>query len=553
MNQSANESPSPRSSAPRGFLESEVHISPDAIRKGLKYVLDRNPFYILSAVLLLYGFYLISADQGRHRSETAPLIFNFSSLQIYELMAVATAILLARRRVWYDATLLVGLENLLVLVPFILISEAALIGHGILRVLCLVAGVLAMARFLSLKQFFPELNFPRRFLLIGLGILVINVALPVVFRILHESKVGTKPTWGAAYETNQWVWLAVLPLLCGLANLIPLPRESGPRPPQGRWFPMGFFCLWVAATATHSYCLGYVYDFTVSWVMVAPSIWALSWTMFVRAGDAFPEIRPAWKSRLLWLPMVSPFAGLSETSWVFLALTIANAAAFLCVYLRDRTLKLALRLVFVSLALVIGGLPESWVHGLLGGFNRWKCLAAAGACYFILWSSMSRNPGIGLAGGIVLAAGVCFALPMDANQVHWAIQFFAAFVLIHSARWQDAATPYAKAIRYVSAGVWAIQSWVWMDNGGAPWMTCLVAAWVMAYCLLSRGLKGNWGPPVLPIAALLVILSGPGDQGLERLLSASAGIQAIASSFLLFILGTGLATIKSVRLKSSSH
>ena len=553
MNQSANESSSPHSSAPRGFLDSEVHISPDAIRKGFRYVLDRNPFYILSAVLLLYGFYLVSADPGHHRTETAPLTFNFSSLQIYELMAVATAIFLARRRIWYDATLLVGLENLLVLVPFILISEAALIGHGILRELCLVAGILAAVRFLCLRRFIPELNIPKRALLIGLGILAINVALPVIFRILHESKVGTRPTWGAAYQTNQWVWLAVLPALCALAKFMPLPKESGTLPLQGRWIPMGCFWLWMTATATHLYCLGYVYDFSVTRVMVAPSVWVIAWAAFLRIAEALPRINPAWKSRLLWLPMVCPFIALSDSNWVFLTLTTANAVACLAVFLRDRTQTLALRLIFVSLALIIGGLPEAWCPGFLGGFNRWKCLAAAGAGYFILWSSLSRNPGIGMAGAMVLAVGAAFALPRDVNRIHWAIEFFAAFVLIHSSRWQGPLTAQEKAIRYVTATAWVIHAWVWMGTGGAAWMVCLVATWVMGNCLLFRGLKGNWGPPVIPAAALLVTLSGPGWQGLDKLLSAPAGIQAIASSFVLFILGTGLALMKSIKWKTSVH
>ena len=49
------------------------------------------------------------------------------------MLLVTTAIVLARRRIWYDSTLLVGLENLLVFVPFILISQAALIDQNVLN------------------------------------------------------------------------------------------------------------------------------------------------------------------------------------------------------------------------------------------------------------------------------------------------------------------------------------------------------------------------------------------------------------------------------------
>ena len=83
--------------------------------------------------------------------EVAKLGFNFSALQVYELLVVGVAILLARRRVWYDSTLLVVLENLLVLVPFILITQAVLIGPEIAAALCAAAALLALARFSALK------------------------------------------------------------------------------------------------------------------------------------------------------------------------------------------------------------------------------------------------------------------------------------------------------------------------------------------------------------------------------------------------------------------
>ncbi len=60
-----------------------------------------NPFYLVSAALLLYGLYLVSADVSF--LSLSQLIFNFGSLQIYEILLVATAIFLARRRIWYDS------------------------------------------------------------------------------------------------------------------------------------------------------------------------------------------------------------------------------------------------------------------------------------------------------------------------------------------------------------------------------------------------------------------------------------------------------------------
>ncbi len=76
-------------------------------------------------------------------------------------------------------------------------------------------------RFWSLKHFLIELNLPQRSVWVcGVVLLLINVALPLIFRHLHESKVGSKPTDGAAYEMNRYSWLLLLPAMLALINLL---------------------------------------------------------------------------------------------------------------------------------------------------------------------------------------------------------------------------------------------------------------------------------------------------------------------------------------------
>src|SRR5207237_7330887 len=122
-------------------------------------------------------------------------------------LVVGTAIFLARRGIQYDSTLLVGLENLLIFVPFMLVSQAALIDRRIVWEMCLAGAFLALARFAALKHFFPQLNLSNRLLAIGGGLLALNVALPVIYRILGESKLGIKPALGPAYDLNECTWL----------------------------------------------------------------------------------------------------------------------------------------------------------------------------------------------------------------------------------------------------------------------------------------------------------------------------------------------------------
>src|SRR5262249_37666266 len=141
------------------------------LRYWFKRLLACNPFYLVSVALLLYGCYRISLDPKVFNNESAHLFFNFGSLQVYELLLAATAILLPRPRIWYDSTLLVGLENLLLLVPFILVSQAGLIDRRLLWAMCGLAGVLAIIRLPSVKAFIAKLNFPPR--LLSLGCLVL--------------------------------------------------------------------------------------------------------------------------------------------------------------------------------------------------------------------------------------------------------------------------------------------------------------------------------------------------------------------------------------------
>src|SRR6478672_12112719 len=71
-----------------------------------RLIWDCNPFYLVSAGLLLYGCYRISTEPDVVNHDSAHLYFNFGSLQIYELLLVITAVFLAARSIWYDSTLL---------------------------------------------------------------------------------------------------------------------------------------------------------------------------------------------------------------------------------------------------------------------------------------------------------------------------------------------------------------------------------------------------------------------------------------------------------------
>ena len=505
----------------------------------LKRLVVCNPFYLVSAALLLYGFYRVSADTGFLREEAAQLAFNLSSLQAYELLLVATAIFLARRRVWYDSTLLVCLENLLVLVPFILITQAALIDLPLVWVLSLAAASVALLRFGSLKRFIAPLNFPRRLVPLGLLLLATNTALPIVYRILEQSKLGTRPDFGAAYYTNQCAWLLVLPMLCALANLLPPARDAGDLLPQRGRLPGFWFSLWLAGTVVHLYCLGYIYEFALSPKMTAPAVWVLLWSFELRASRWVAQQSAARQRALLAVPLLAPFLGWSApANNVFLALALLNAAVYAGLFLRLRKPSLVLPLFLFCLMALVAGFPEPWGTRLLSGFSRGGAVAAALTGYVVLGAALSRSPKLALGGALTLGSVLLAVLSARPNGSHWALELPLVFLLLHSLRWEDARHVGSSALRLIAGALWVLDAGVWMHSGGRVWPLLVLAGMVFGAYLLFRWLSGRWGPLPVPLAAALALLTVPGNITADKLHTAPPGLLAVVGSFLLFGLGT---------------
>jgi hypothetical protein len=496
-----------------------------------------NPLYLLSAALLLYSFYLISTDSNFLRTEVEQLAFNLGSLQLYELVVVVTAIFLAWRAAYYDSTLLVGLENFLVLVPFILISQAALIQPRLVWGLCFGAGVLAATRSNLLKRFIPRLNLPPSAHALGAVILIVNMALPVLYRILHQSKVGTKPDWGAAYETNQFLWWLLVPALCALSDLLPLARGRGEEWPERPWLPLGFYSLWLLGTGVHLYCLGYVYDFDLRPELLAPALWTLFWVASLRVGLMLPGPKPAWKNALWLLSMLATLVATPQNGkQVFLVLTVLNLGIYGFIYRRQQV-ALALHLLLISLVALVGGLPEDWGYRLTAHFSRERFIGAGAAIYLLACAAVSRHPKMGFLGALIAATAVS-AIGEQPAAFHWAAQIGLAFFLLHSLRWVEPLEEGANVVRWLAGLAWVAHSFVWTQFDGAGWTPCTVGMSVLGVFVACRFLQGRWGSVVLPLASALVVLGPLGHSATSQLKSAPTGLLAVLGSFILFGLGT---------------
>src|SRR4029077_18203767 len=139
---------------------------------------------------LLYGVNRLSSDPNLVGAELAQLKFNFSALLVYEVLLVLTSIVLARRAIWYDSMLLVGIENLFVLIPFSLVSRTVLLRPNLGIIMTCAAACFAVGKFLALNRYLPELRLSCRLLLLGAVIMLANAAIALGFHALEYHRAA---------------------------------------------------------------------------------------------------------------------------------------------------------------------------------------------------------------------------------------------------------------------------------------------------------------------------------------------------------------------------
>lgn len=503
-----------------------------------------NPFYLVSAALLLYGCYRVSIDAPMFNVEKARLIFNFTAIQLYEILLVVTAIFLARRLIWYDATLLVGLENLLVFAPFIFISQAALTDSSMALTMCLVGGAVAVARFAGLKRYFTQLNLPGALLGVGFVLLVMNIALPLIYRSYGEHIIGGYINSGPAHAMNLRVWMLVLPAMVALANFLPRPGKTGILLPQHRWLPLGLCSLWMVVTCLHLYSLGYVYQFDFFVEQTTPALLVLLWTIYVQANRQISKLGPQAKAALMFLPALVPLFAVAPENGnrTYLALAALDGAAYLGLCLHERRSLFPRHLLVASVLMFAAGLPEAWLQWIAPGLSNAGTVVCGAVAYLLFWVALSRNPKLAIPGAIALGVAVASVLENCPNSVHLGFQSGLIFLLLHSLRWNSAEHPGANAVRILVALAWVMESFVWVNSPDARfWMPCIPALLVLTICLAAKILGKVPCHLAVLTASALVMGSGPGSAVADGMRSMPVGLLAVLGSLLLFGFGTAAA------------
>ncbi len=526
-----SQDPSGASSVPAA--SNEGGSSSETAIRWMKRLLACNPFYLVSAALLLFGIYRLSVDPTFLSGEIARLIFNFSALQFYSALLVVTAILLATQRIWYDSTLLVFLESKFVLLPFILLSLAAWDRTSTAYALCAIGGALAIARFLALKRYYRQLNLPPQLLVLGVVLLVVNIGMAIGFKHLHEVRDGAVAPW------TYIGWTTLLPLLMAFAILLPKPHRRGELLPERPWLPLSFYATWIAVSGAHLWSLNYIYDVGRDFGLWAPVLWVGAWVLVLRVKDVVAESTEEWRQTFLGLPVAATFVAVfHENSAIFFALSTLNAVTLGVLWLRARENRVAFQLALLSLATTFGGSPSTFDTSR----ENWIVLAAA--AYGLLHLTLARNPKAGLAGAI--GVGIGTVMLVTNASVGFAIQNTFVYLLLHSLRWDDSQHEGATMFRVAVAVVWISHSIGWVVIAGDTASAAVegYGATVLTVYLVRRLLGGDWGAIVVPFAAVVVMATMPVRMSFTVGRQMPIGLLAMVASLILFAAGTVAAWTK---------
>ena len=448
------------------------------MRAWMKRIIARNPFYLISAGLLLYGINQLTTDPKLVGAEFSMLRFNFCALIIYEVMLVVTAISLARRGVWYDALLLVGLSNLFIIVPFSLISRAVLLDSKLALAMSVIGVLLATGKFLAFKRYIPSLNFPARLLVFGAALLLANADAPSMF-----NAIANKPE--IISQRLNLFWLVVLPMFAGLANFLPKSGAAVDSPGKRRWLPMMLYFGWIVVTACHFGGLGFSLGFDWRPSLLSPVAWVTAWTLYLRRKDFMRNPGATAEQLFLSVPLLLPLLALGGRP-ALLVFAVMNCLFYIVPLILNNRNRFALIRFAGAMAILLGSLPAPWFNHAIPEVSQARWLVACIAICFFWMIFLSRDPRIAL-GAVLALLAICIFIVQEFAQLAFQIGHFCFHPDAQPIRWEDCLHKGATVFRILTGMLWVLLASSWVRE--SAYVVCL--------------------PPYIPVHPLLFRPAGP--------------------------------------------
>ncbi len=517
-------------------------------KKLLSLVIASNPFFLLSALLMLQGIYLVSVDPQMLGQEQSQLAFNFSSLQVYELLLVLTALFLARRQLWHDTALLFWLENLFVFVPFILISQASMMENRAVWTtsLCLAATIFTILRFTSWKLYLRPLNLPAAGLALGAVLLITNLAFPLHFRAV----IGEDSQSWTQLSPQLWRWFMPVLLLALLA--FPRSEDLTERSLTRSWTPMAAAIIWIIATAVHLRSMDYLDGIRFRLWTVAPMLWALAWVINLRLSD-FVTHAEDLRSRMLVLPILATAFAIQADTRLFLGLTTLNCAllGWQTFVQRNETAK---ELLFASCMALLAAVPHHLGHRYIPDFSREKIILLAIGAYAFLQTCRARNPRGAIAGAVIVGFGSQYLFAHFDYVEQLAFQNALLFGLAHSLFWIGERTTFANAVWKAFAIALPMHSFRWGSIAGldAALLISLASLFIAGVYVLARLIQGHWATKALLVAAAGNVSTVGINHAVEVLRITPTGYLVVLGAFAFFASGIAYALTRDRWHKSGN-
>ena len=213
----------------------------------LKPMVRINPFFVASSLMVLAGIALALNNDAFLESNESSLAFSLSSIEFYEVCLIVGSVWLAKRLIYKDSLMLLVIEFIFLVIPFILINPALQSGdplnpvnyHAAAVKGATIVGVLAVAlvvlRMTFLTKGYPNLRIGYRFFVIIGLVLGVNLIAPLLLFFLFDPE---KAMSKERYELLKPMFYFALPVLAALVNLLPRPTEPQPTQPQRQpWMP----------------------------------------------------------------------------------------------------------------------------------------------------------------------------------------------------------------------------------------------------------------------------------------------------------------------------
>ncbi|MCJ8331396.1 MAG: hypothetical protein HRT89_17055 [Lentisphaeria bacterium] len=398
----------------------------------LKKIVICNPLYLVSALCILLGIYFVSIDENLLRSDLVQLLFNFSSLQIYETALILAAAFLFRKKILNDSQLLVLLDAIFIFIPFILLHGSSHLGEpgSMERVYASIVICSLGIAFIAGRHYAAgkALRLKANTVTIFTVFLLFNFCMPVIYASLNTAEADS-------FDKRVTLYYNILNICVPLLILLFVMHRQKPVKSDGvsEHLPLTQALVWLTISLFHLFWIAYLYDIDHLIVNFIPMLWTASWVLIALRS----RLNPMLKKWVYLAPLSCAFFLLDIESRAVTqyALLLSSAGLGILVYVNKRNWMIISSLLANSLLFFLAFLFPGNCLGLETEFSQRDIIhvtliTASVACLFF------RHPRLGLGGLICVCIVSLSRIPFSPDKGYYFLSIALIYLALHSMRWR---------------------------------------------------------------------------------------------------------------------